>query len=200
MGYGAFLTNGSKNGQNFLLQKCLGIKFWNHQRPGRRTKLLKIFVPYFTVRWDVVVKFFYRTPSTIHTGKQKTLRTILWNVVYSTVHVWGSCKDDCKDDSKVLWEEDDSVYSPLKENLMRMLYLGKKISTKLVVLTVLVSGITYIHTIQRSGAEEICFIPWAMGHDDVSPNESCWTMLPWDNATLGQCVPTPDPGPHTGVG
>jgi hypothetical protein len=73
-----------------------------------------------------------------------------------------SCKDDCKDDSKDLWEEDDSVYSPLNENLMRMLHLGKKVSTKLVVFTVLVSGITYVRTIQRSGGKKDDFIPWAM--------------------------------------
>ncbi len=52
--------------------------------------------------------------------------------------------------------------SPLKENLMRMLHLGKKISTKLVVLTVFVSGITYVHTIQLSGDKKDDFIPWAI--------------------------------------
>ncbi len=110
-----------------------------------------------------------------------------------TVYVWGSCKDDCKDDSKVLWEEDDSLYSPLKENLMRMLHLGKKISTKLVVWKVSVTRITYSMITQYSAleAKKHDFMPWAMQSWCVPERKVLGRCLPVQ-CVPDRCVPTLD--------
>ncbi len=74
---------------------------------------------------------------------------------------------------------------------MRMLHLGKKVSTKLVVLIILVSRITYGRTIQPSGGKKRISFHGRCNHDvsptDVSTNEKSLRQCVPD-----QCVPTLD--------